>query len=152
MTRAINFTTLALAAFAATTFLASTAEACISCNYVPEVVNTPSPYEGKRFQKTRIIAAQPQRATPPAMQRTAKSDPAQRKVETAQKTEAAKPIETAEATPLETDSRAPSASSLLESRGGASAETKVVQDKVAETVGCKKFFPTIGQTLTVPCE
>jgi hypothetical protein len=143
MTR--TFSTFALAALAATTFLASSAEACISCNYVPEVVNTPSPYDTKRFQKKREAAAQPQRATAPAKQRIAETAP--KKVEAAKKTEAAKPIETAEATPLETEGRSVSTASLIENRGRPAEETKVAQD-----VGCKKFFPTIGQTLTVPCE
>lgn len=143
--------TIVLAALATTTFFASAAEACISCNYVPEVVNTPSPHDAKRFQKKRIIVAQPQRVNPPAKQRIAKSDPAPKKVETAKAVEAAKPIETASAAPIESQAkiepRRISTSSLLETRGAPTDETKVAQD-----VGCKKFFPTIGQTVTVPCE
>lgn len=143
--------TMVLAALATTTFFASAAEACISCNYVPEVVNTPSPHDAKRFQKKRVIVAQPQRATPPAKQRIAKSDPAPKKVEAAKAVEVAKPIETASIAPVESqpeiEPRRISTSSLLESRRAPAEETKVAQD-----VGCKKFFPTIGQTISVPCE
>jgi hypothetical protein len=142
----------ALGLIAATTVFGSAAQACISCEYVPEVVNTPSPHDAKRYQKKRVIVAQPKRVTPPAKQRIAKADPAPKKVE------AAKPAEVAAPKPVETDAVASSdtpaerkpisTAALLESRGRqAEPETQVAQE-----VGCKKFFATIGQTLTVPCE
>ena len=32
------------------------------------------------------------------------------------------------------------------------AETPIEAAKVDQNVGCKKFFPTVGMTLSVPCE
>ncbi|MDQ8700534.1 hypothetical protein [Hyphomicrobium sp. LHD-15] len=135
----------ALALISATTFFASAAEACISCNYVPEVVNTPSPHDAKRFQKKRVIVAQPQRAAP-SKQRIAKSAPAAKKVETAKAAEP-KSIETAKAD-IPSESKTISTAALLEDGDRPAQETQ----EVAQDVGCKKFFPTIGQTLTVPCQ
>jgi len=33
-----------------------------------------------------------------------------------------------------------------------SKEEPAPQPKTSKSVGCKKFFPTVGMTLTVPCE
>lgn len=140
----------AFAVIAASTLFGSAAEACISCNYVPEVVNTPSPHDARRAQKKRVIVAQPRREVAPAKQRIAKADPAPNKVETAKAVESApQKVETATApAPAETERKRISTAALLESRG----RQPEPEAQVAQDVGCKKFFATIGQTLTVPCE
>lgn len=136
--------TTAVAMFAAATFFASTAQACISCNYVPEVVNTPS--KGKTYQKKRVVIAASPGAVQPSNkrltkpQRVAKAEPVARKVETA-KAEPAKPVES------NNNVRPISTAALLEARSAPAAKPEVVAD-----LGCKKFFPTIGTTVTVPCE
>ena len=127
----------ALAVISATTFFASAAEACISCNYVPEVVNTPSPHDAKRFQKKRVIVAQPQRAAPSKQPK---------KVEIA-KAVAPKSVEPKQAD-IPSESKTISTAALLEAGDKPAEEPQ----QVAQDVGCKKFFPTIGQTLTVPCQ
>ena len=157
----MNRTSLAIATalLSATTLFASSAQACISCNYVPEVVNTPHPAHAK---KKRVIVAK-QQAARPAKKRvvkveTAKVAPVAKKAEPKKvETAAAEPVQTpvvAEApatteAPVERE-RPVSASTLLQGGGAEPAEeTKVAE---VEPVGCKRFIPTAGVTVTVPCE
>ena len=73
----------------------------------------------------------------------------------------AKEVDTAKTTPIEKE-----AENENSDISGASLETEEAAEettvkteakpkdepKTTKNVGCKKFFPTIGQTLTVPCE
>jgi hypothetical protein len=144
MTRTIL--SVAAALFGATTFLTSAAEACISCEYVPEVVRAGERSHKARTYKTKrvYVADKPQMARP-APKRVAKA-------ETARKAEAPKKAEVAEAAPAETPSKTEkpmSTAALLDVGPAPKAEEK---PEVVADVGCKRFFATIGQTLTVPCE
>ncbi len=141
MTRTILSIAIALAAV--TALFASAAEACISCSYVPEVVNTPSPsYGAKTYQKKRVHIASKQRQARPAKTRVARNEPAARKAEKTVETAASAPVETQP----ETASRPITTASLDE--GTPPAE----EPKAQANVGCKKFFPAVGMTVTVPCE
>jgi hypothetical protein len=161
----MNRTILAIATalLSATTLFASSAQACISCNYVPEVVNTPHPAHAK---KKRVIVAKEQAARPAkkriAKTETAKLAPVAKKAEPKKiETAAAEPVQApavAEA-PAAATTEAPverpvSASTLLQGGGAKPADKPAEETKVAEVepVGCKRFIPTAGVTITVPCE
>lgn len=142
MTRAYLAVTTAL--FAVAALWGTAAEACISCNYVPEVVNTPVP--GAKAKK----AAKPERTVPKAKKQIAKRPPAAKEAETAKGDDASKTIATKkETTPAEVEtSAAPSsgsATAALAAQAGKAPEPEAV-------VGCKKFSATAGTTVTVPCE
>jgi len=149
----MNRSILAIAAalFAATTLFSSGASACISCEYVPEVVHTPvKGASAKRVQKQRVAKEQAR----PAKKRISKTAPvAVAKAEPVAKSEpATKTVETAaapaETTPVEPRETPISVASVLEKKG-VSADEGI---EVAQDVGCKKFFPAVGMTLSVPCE
>jgi hypothetical protein len=151
---------IATALLSATTLFASSAQACISCNYTPEVVNTPHPAHAR---KQRVIVAK--QAARPAKKRIAKVETAKlapvakkaepKKVETA----AAEPVQAPAVTEAPATTEAPverplSASTLLQGGGAKPADKSAEETKVAEVepVGCKRFIPTAGVTVTVPCE
>lgn len=150
MTR-IHFTIGTALLAASMMFGGSAAQACISCNYVPEVVHTPvkgAPM--KRAQKQRVAKEQVR----PAKKRISKTAPvAVAKAEPVAKP-AEKKIETATAAPAETTTPTEpretpiSVASVLDKKGMPADETT----EVAQDVGCKKFFPAVGMTLSVPCE
>jgi hypothetical protein len=137
---------IAAALFAATTFLAPAAEACISCEYTPEVVNTPVYSHGaKRYAKKRVYTAAKKKARP-AKKQIVETRAKVKKVETAKAAIEAAPIEVE----AESENSTISTASVDESE---IVEAKPVEaPKVSKNVGCKKFFPTVGMTLTVPCE
>lgn len=159
----MNRTSLAIAAalLSAATLFASSAQACISCNYVPEVVNTPHPAHAR---KKRVIVAKEQAARPAnkriAKVETAKAAPVARKAEPKKvETAAAEPVQTQAVaeTPATTEApveRPVSASTLLQGGGAKPADKPAEDTKVAEAepVGCKRFIPTAGVTISVPCE
>jgi len=147
MTRTILSAATAL--FAAITVFASAAQACISCNYVPEVVNTPVYSHGApHYAKKRVYEAAKKQARP-AKKQIVERESALKKVETAK----AEPVEAAPAeTEAETENSTISTASVDESETVAAEATPTEEPKVSSNVGCKKFFPTVGMTLTVPCE
>lgn len=203
MTR--TFLAIAAASAAAMSLFASAAEACISCEYVPEVVRNhttssePRSYsrsrayeavEERRARKSRVsksddggsktkkhIERAEKADTPSKTERAEKSEPV-KKVETAKAApETAKPAETENSTfaaaggsdkkPVEATTATPaksgpqtehstiSGASTDKPAASKTAEADPVpakdEDKVSN-VGCKKFFPTVGLTLSVPCE
>ena len=169
MTRTILASATAL--LAATTLFGSAAEACISCEYVPEVVRGSSTSnEAKPYVKARAYTAEKERRTAPAQKRIVKSEPV------------AKTVETAKAVPTEAqadnENSSISAVAKVATTETAKVELKAAQSEnssislastevvatekapVAETAkqaaakptDCKKFFASVGMTLTVPCE
>jgi glutamyl/glutaminyl-tRNA synthetase len=167
-----NFLATAAALLAAGTLFTSAAEACISCEYVPEVVRSSSTlphtghyYAAERYtKKAARVAVEPRkrivRSEPVAKKlNTAKADRsdkverAEAKVEKAEKAE--KKI--AKVEPTETKKVAESENSSISL---ASNDTAAVKDAVAKATkevsakptDCKKFFASVGMTLTVPCE
>ncbi|WP_296202446.1 hypothetical protein, partial [uncultured Hyphomicrobium sp.] len=95
---------IAIAVISGATLLASAAEACISCNYVPEVVNTPVPGAQKakpnRVAKPKRVPSQEYGARP-SQKRVAKRPPAAKDAPEAKAPDAGN--ETATATQPETD-------------------------------------------------
>ena len=153
MTRTI----LAIAAtlLAAVTVFASAAEACISCEHVPVVVRgsttsdaaTPFFYVKKRsYTRKRFYRAAKKRKARPAKKRVVKRKTITEKIKTAKTA----PIET-KANPENENSTISTTSldtdEIVEPKARPKAEPKVNKN-----VGCKKFFPSVGMTLTVPCE
>jgi hypothetical protein len=166
---------IAAAPLAAMTLFASAAEACISCEYVPEVVrNSTTSTDSKPSVRSRSDTAVEQRRVRPEKRRVVKEDskPA-RKVETAK----AKPAPVVESTAENEHSTVTTAGSpdkkvekaevAAPAKSGTQTETSTIATAVVEradaqptsgdgaqvsNIGCKKFFPTVGMTLTVPCE
>jgi hypothetical protein len=151
----MNRTILAIATalLSASTLFASAAQACISCSYVPEVVNTPVRGQST-YQKKRTYVAAKEASVRPSKKRPAKIAIA--KAEPVKKL-APKKVDTAKITPVEvpkSDSKPIETASLTDAEAAPSEEIKaaVEEPKVTENVGCKKFIPTVGVTVTVPCE
>ena len=163
MTRTIL--AIATAFLAVMTIFASAAEACISCEHVPVVVrgsqtsDTATRYTKKRFYarsiakakaraRARAIAAA--RAKAKARAIAAAKAKAKAKAIAAAEAAAAQEVELAEATDNEN-----STISTASLDNDEPVETEVEakdEPKTSSNVGCKKFFPTVGMTLTVPCE
>ena len=187
-----------IAFFGAMTVFASTAEACISCNYVPSVVNSPSKSSGaKRYKKERVNRAAKKRAvkrkTVTKKVETAKTAPIKTETENESSSISAAPremdeasiqeafklakakhdlkvarakarikheekekVETAKTAPIKTETKHENSSistASLDKDETIEMETKAKDEpEVTRNVGCKKFFPSIGMTLTVTCE
>lgn len=153
---------IATALIAASAFFSPAAQACISCEYVPEVVKSG---HKKQARKQQVYVA---KSAPTPKKRIAKAPPARKslevakapapkKIQTAKAPAPAKPVETAKAEPAAPESNAQeptskpiSTASLIEAGGAGKSEEPQATDNGA--TGCKKFFPAVGMTLTVPCE
>jgi len=165
----MNRTILAIvtAFLAVTTVFASAAEACISCEHVPVVVRgSQTSVTAKRYTKKRFYARSIARAKARARARATAAAKAKAKaraiavartkaktkakVLAAAKTAAAEEVELSE--PTDTENSTISTASLYKSESIDTEETPTEEPKVNKKVGCKKFFPTVGMTLTVPCE
>ncbi len=155
----------AIAFFAVMTVFASAAEACISCEHVPVVARSSSTsYMAPRYTKKRFYARGIARAKARARARAiaaarakakaraiaAAKAKAKAKAIAAAKAAAAEEVELAEPTDIENSTI--STASLDKSETIDTEETPTEEPKVNKNVGCKKFFPTVGMTLTVPCE
>ncbi len=159
-----TFLATATALIAAGTLLSSAAQACISCDYVPEVVRphatSPLAYgrgdnavshgsSGGYSVKRRIAKSEPVAKSVKAAKVEKQDKPA--KVAKVAKTEKvtvakAEPVET---TPAESENSAitvAAADTAAKEAPVAKAET------AAKPTDCKKFFASVGMTLTVPCE
>jgi hypothetical protein len=142
----------AAALLAAATLFASAAEACISCNYVPPVVHTPV-YGAKHYNKTHAY-------THTRKRRAAKKRAVKRRIiESVTRTESitsakiepeTAPANTAAVNENSSIGVAKSEAAEVETPKPAKSEPAKREAKV-ET-DCKKFFPSVGMTLTVPCE
>ena len=159
-----TFLATATALIAAGTLLSSAAQACISCEYVPEVVRphatSPLAYgrgdnavshgsSGGYSVKRRIAKSEPVAKSVKAAKVEKQDKPA--KVAKVAKTET---VKVAKAEPVET-TPAESENSAI-TVAAADAVVKVAPVAKAETAAkptdCKKFFASVGMTLTVPCE
>ena len=144
MTR--TFLATATALIAAGTLLSSAAQACISCEYVPEVVRAhQTNTDGPSYRKSHSYSASAERAVRASKKRFAKSEPVAKSVKAA-KVAKTEPVE---ATSAESENSAITV---------AAADTAVKETPVgkveaaAKPTDCKKFFASVGMTLTVPCE
>lgn len=163
------FLAIATALFATTSLLGTPAEACISCEYTPEVVNTPNPNARGKLPK-RHQAKQKQKQRSPAKSHTARKTPAARakaqqaksapaaarvpgvaKVEPATGSEPAP--ETAATAPAETGPRLTGSSALMQRSIPQKDEPDPEPVAAAEAEqACKKFVPAVGAMVSVPCE
>ncbi len=170
MTRTI----LATAALLAVTALATTgAQACISCEYVPEVVRSSStlphtghyyaaePYQKKRTIKAAIVdrpalraakvarqakfaKAEPEKSAKAAPVNVAKAETVEKKVEKKAEKTIAK---------VETENSSVTLASNADVATNAKAPVEeTTTTTAAKPTDCKKFFASVGMTLTVPCE
>ena len=178
-----SFLLVASAVVVAVSLPASPAVACISCEYVPSVVNSgtkgsssSTSYQARSHSRPRAIDSARERRTKVTRQRSKQRDtvtktaapavdPPAKPSSVASTTNehstisAATPITTTPA--VATTAALPPAgdtehSSIAGSDGAhsqrAEASTMQVDSGVSASVGCKKFFPSVGLTLSVPCE
>jgi len=142
MTRTILV--IATALLAVMTVFASAAEACISCSYVPPVVHTPSESYSVKFYSIKHIY------------RAATRRKARRSKHIVRRKTKAKKVQAAKLAPVKTKLKNENSTISNVSLDKYDAiETKTEETeapKVRKKTGCKKFFPTVGMTLTVPCE
>lgn len=139
--------------FAFATLLASAANACISCNYRPEVADTPvgPPKKVKPQRPAAAVVKRPAkknvakrpRPTPPAV--AAPRAPA---TETAKAPEA----DTGKTTPIEGQAGAESAGDTTAALADDQATAASDPPPASTPGGCRKFSATAGTTVTVPCE
>ena len=155
MTRTIL--AIATAFLAVLTIFASAAEACISCEHVPVVARSSSTsYTATRYTKKRFYARSIARARAiaaaraKAKARAIAAAKAKARTIAAAKAAAAEEVELAETAAIENSTI--STASLDKSKTIDTEETLTEEPKVNRNVGCKKFFPSVGMTLTVPCE
>jgi hypothetical protein len=158
----VTRTILATAALiAAGTLFTSAANACISCEYVPEVVRSSStlPHTGHYYAAEPY--AKKARSAVEARKRIVKAEPVAKvniaKADKVERTETKAETKVAKADPAETtkDVESESSSISLASNDVAAVKdtvAKVVKEVSAKPTDCKKFFASVGMTLTVPCE
>ncbi len=157
MTR--TFIATATALIAAGTLLSSGAQACLSCEYVPEVVRphatSPLAYgrgdnavshgsSGGYSVKRRIAKSEP-------VAKLAKAADKPAKVAKVAKSE---PVKVAKADPVEaTAAESENSDITVAAADTAAKEAPVAKvEAAAKPTDCKKFFASVGMTLTVPCE
>lgn len=176
MTRTIL--AIATALLAGPMLFASAAQACISCEYVPEVVRgSQTSDEPAHYARERSYAVQYPRErytvdrepSPRPTKFTIRSESIARKVETANTAPVKKQandenssiaVEVVATEPPNVELKAPQSepSSIAVASTEAVAREKqppVAQagkQAAAEPVGCKKYFPSVGMTLSVPCQ
>ena len=152
------------------TLFASTAQACISCEYTPEVVRSSSTtYEGpgsyahqrsydrvERVERSRPVKRIIKTTT---ARRNDDDKPAKVKAQTANVTPKAPAVEQVATTePVKFEQKpVDSENSSISVAAAKVAAVEPVAEPVKEEVaaaptGCKKFFPAVGMTVSVPCE
>jgi hypothetical protein len=161
-----TFLATATALIAAGTLLSSGAQACISCEYVPEVVRAhQTNNDGPSYHKSHSYSASAERALRASKKRIAKSESVaksakiakvekQDKPEKIAKVAKSEPVKVAKADPVEATA-AESENSAITVAAADTAAKEAPAAKVeaaAKPTDCKKFFASVGMTLTVPCE
>jgi hypothetical protein len=168
MTRTILTTATAL--LGAMTLLTPAAEACISCDYIPEVARshatsdhgthfdsgTSHGYGATHYRVKRSYAKASEPRERPAKKRIVKSEPESKKVKVAKAADPA-PVKTDAPEKAETENSSVTTATLQTNDTADANEAPETKEapaakKASKNVGCKKFFPTVGMTLTVPCE
>jgi hypothetical protein len=133
--------------FAAVVLFVPAAEACISCNYTPEVVHSPAKPQAKRPPKARDATADKAR---PAKKRIAKT-PRPAPPAPSKEAEAPKAVESTEETaqvePPAEVAPSGSATAALNQQAVRAAEPEPEAE-----VGCKRYSAQAGTTVTVPCD
>jgi hypothetical protein len=161
------------ALLAVTTVFASAAEACISCEHVPVVARSSSTSHGaKRHKNRRVYRSTTKRKARTAKKRIVRRKTTAKKRIVRRKTTAkkrivrrkttAKKVETAKTAPVKSDmdnqNSTISTASLRNSYAGCKTLSvgcvvaKARPSEKTKNLGCKKFLPSVGMTLTVPCK
>jgi len=162
--------TLITALFAASPFFLSVAQAgCIACEYVPEVVRGSQTSDQPSYAREHHYTVERERRASPA-RHIVRSEPAAKKDDTADR----EPVK------LQAENENSSISVVAEARASdpakiepreersedssiAVASTQVIAtakppateaaaEGPSKPVDCKKFFPSAGLTVTVPCD
>lgn len=121
--------------FVTATLAPAPARACISCDYTPPVATTPSPH-AKAKAKKQIVTKQ--RKAPAARKQIVRRPrPA--------------PVENATA-PEPTGKESTSVSTAKLNGDEDAPADEAPHNDTAGKIGCKKFSPTAGTTVPVPCE
>ncbi len=171
MTRTILAAAAAL--ITAGTLLSPAAQACLSCEYVPEVVREHATSSLAYGRGDAGVSHHEEYVSRPAKKRVAKSEreskpekiarapkidkPAKvAKVEKAARAESVKiaktePVEKKTVTVAKSSAESESSSITVASADAKITET-VAKETAAKPTDCKKFFASVGMTLTVPCE
>jgi len=147
MTRTILASAAAL--LAAATLFASAAQACISCSYVPPVVHTPV-YGAKHCAKPRVRAAV--RTHRAVKRRVVESETRVKSVKAAIAEPAPESTPASTAAVNENSSIAVANTKAAQIETAKPAKSEPVKREAKAKTDCKKFFPSVGMTLTVPCE
>lgn len=155
MTRTVL--SIATSLFTAAMLFAPAAQACISCEYVPEVLHAGSKsHAAKRVEKKRVVAVSKDVSARPAKKRIAKAEPVARKApKKINEAKAAPTPVTAE--PQDTtstsvaDTAQPTGSETMAAETTATTSTTPADSQVAH-LGCTKFIPAVGVTVAVACE
>ncbi len=160
---------MAIAVVASAILFAGGAEACISCNYTPEVANTPVGPSHKakpnRVAKPKQVPAK-QYGARPSQKRVAKrppvdkdegsQDPDATPDATNEAATATQPdADTGKTTPIErqadTDAGTDTSTAALNDPNAATAEQRTASRKARTVEVCKKFSAAVGTAVTVPC-
>ena len=156
---------ISIVLLAAPSLLGPTAQAaCIACEYVPEVVRGSRTSDPPPYVRAHPYAVEREHRAFRAAPRIVKREPVPKNVETSDTT----PVKTeaknenssisvvAEAATTQIAKVEPRTAQAENSSIAASASSEAVtamtKDAAGTPAGCKQFFPTIGLTVTVPCE
>lgn len=160
------------AVIAAAIAYGSSAQACISCSYTPEVLKSGSSggsYSAKPSKRARDYTEQRERrakkhvttrdSEPKKQTREAAAPAAEKSAASAASTEhstittsgssIANHVKAA-ATPAAAGPQ--NENSTISTKSGTASARPLEQATVEKNVGCKKYFPSTGLTLSVPCE
>jgi transposase-like protein len=170
-----KFLALAAALLAAPALFASAAEACISCEYTPEVVKGSQTSDAPAYRAHSYERTYVERDRAPAKKRIVRSEPVvKQQVDTAEAepvakraksenssvasvavtpvTEQAKVETKVDAKTARTENSSISVASTDEAAPAKTPVAATTKEASAKPIDCKKFFPSVGLTLTVPCE
>lgn len=147
MIRAILAASAAL--FAAGPLFVSPAAACISCEYTPEVVNTPVP-GAKKFKKKAVAKERPAPKRPVKREIAVPKVVEPEETYTAAKKPVSVPTDPAGAQPSAADT--PAVAAAATPAGSEPSSKPIEEAKAPSDFGCKRFSPTAGTTVPVPCD
>jgi transposase-like protein len=170
-----KFLALAAALLAAPALFASAAEACISCEYTPEVVKGSQTSDAPAYRAHSYERTYVERDRAPAKKRIVRSEPVvKQQVDTAEAepvakraksenssvasvavtpvTEQAKVDTKVDAKTARTENSSISVASTDEAAPAKTPVAATTKEASAKPIDCKKFFPSVGITLSVPCE
>jgi hypothetical protein len=161
----VNRSLLAIASalLAAPALFATGAQACISCSYTPEVVKGSQTSDAPRYYAREHVYAVERSA--PVKKRAVAERPVAKKLDTADEAPVTKQIDQAknENSSISSAANVASAEPKTEAKPARNESSSIsVGEKVAaaepakevsaKATDCKKFFPSVGLTLSVPCE